>query len=359
MFSIWFQDLPHHTLLNWTAKLPCHLQSLKLTARPCHLSRGKGCENKIWPDWHLSFSCIDTVHTVHPCAKTQEIAPEKQNCSVQITSNYPDPTRENLESQKTVTRRMQAKPQKDIIKPENFGPNIYVMSIYIIHAFSVIDQMHINVITGAGLLASRHQPVAKQYSIISRNAQLQNMSVKLHAVHPSLESYWQTSAELSSHLGCQGAASSSPKILITYLSESWFIVSKSLMENIWKMKNETANGNKTPTLQHFWGPVCTLCRARHKTGRGFSRRIKIIKFASPFFLIKSWHKTNQNEAAAPYSRATSGYLHFGAQPAILADCGVESNFAPFEAWSNSGNSLRSTAVNNQESWTGVVTLVSL
>jgi hypothetical protein len=40
-------------------------------------------------------------------------------------------------------------------------------------------QMHINVITGAGLLASRHQPVAKQYSIISRNAQLQKMSVKL------------------------------------------------------------------------------------------------------------------------------------------------------------------------------------
>ena len=111
--------------------------------------------------------------------------------------------------------------------------------------------MHINVITGAGLLASRHQPVAKQYSIISRNAQLQKMSVKLHAVHPSLESYRQTSAELSSHLGCQGAASSSPKILITYLSESWFIASKSLMENIWKMKNETANGNKTPTLQHF------------------------------------------------------------------------------------------------------------
>ena len=227
-------------------------------------------------------------------------------------------------------------------------------------ALSVIDHMHINVITGAGLLASRHQPVAKQYSIISRNAQLQKMSVKLHAVHPSLESYRQTSAELSSHLGCQGAASSSPKILITYLSESWFIVSKSLMENIWKMKNETANGNKTPTLQHFWGPVCTLCRARHKTGRGFSRRIKIIKFASPFFLIvKSWHKTNQNEPAAPYSRATSGYLHFGAQPAILADCGVESDFAPSEAWSNSGNSVRSTAVHNQESWTGVVTLVSL
>jgi hypothetical protein len=83
--------------------------------------------------------CIDTVHTVHPCATTQEIAPEKQNCSVQIPSNYPDPeTRENLESQKTVTRRMQAKPQKDIIKPENFGPNAYVMSLYCIHALSVI-----------------------------------------------------------------------------------------------------------------------------------------------------------------------------------------------------------------------------
>ena len=304
------------------------------------------------------MSCIDTVHTVHPCATTQEIAPEMAVFKLHQIAIQIRPGRTWK-----VRRRWQGACRRSLKKTssnqKNFGPNIYVMSIYLYTNSIRHYQMHINVITGAGLLASRHQPVAKQYSIISRNAQLQKMSVKLHAVHPSLESYRQTSAELSSHLGCQGAASSSPKILITYLSESWFIASKSLMENIWKMKNETANGNKTPTLQHFWGPVCTLCRARHKTGRGWSTH-KDHKISVTFFSDRQKLTQNEQNDCSALQQSYERVLAFWSptsNPGRL--CGVEPNFAPFEAWSNSWNSVRSTAVHNQESWTGVVTLVSL